>query len=197
MQSCVIIFRRDYSASRDGTHRAIPDALYQLVLDRVEQTDTGLAASLQLARVMRLRGQEVVQCCQSLKTRDKQLEKGAEGLSVIFGTKGGRQRMTQLKEREAVRQIVKEALEITGESNEHLIDKPDLKSAMDYWHNHLRAGGRILSPLPVLCLGAGRDPLLRGAGTEPQRGAGCNLNGSGSMGISEDGISSKFMAKLN
>lgn len=40
--------------------------------------------------------------------------------------------MTQLKEREAVRQIVKEAPEITGESNGHLIDKPDLKSAMDY-----------------------------------------------------------------
>ena len=128
-------------ASRDGTHRAIPDALYQQVQDRVRQTDPGLAASLQLARVMGLRGQEAVQCCQSLKTWDKQLEKGAERLSVIFGTKGGRPRITQVIDREAVRQAVKEALNIAGKRDGHLIDKPDLKSAMDYWHNHLRDAG--------------------------------------------------------
>lgn len=128
-------------ASCDGTHRAIPDALYHQVLDRVHHIDAGLAASLQLARVMGLRGQEAVQCCQSLKTWDKQLEKGAERLPVIFGTKGGRPRMTQVTDREAVRQAVKEALGIAGERNGHLIDKPDLKSAMDYWHNHLRDTG--------------------------------------------------------
>ncbi|ELY4483315.1 integrase domain-containing protein, partial [Cronobacter turicensis] len=128
-------------ASRDGTHRAIPDALYQQVQDRVRQTDPGLAASLQLARVMGLRGQEAVQCCQSLKTWDKQLEKGAERLSVIFGTKGGRPRITQAIDREAVRQAVKVALNIAGKRDGHLIDKPDLKSAMDYWHNHLRDAG--------------------------------------------------------
>ncbi|EHB0186781.1 DNA-binding protein [Salmonella enterica] len=128
-------------ASCDGTHRAIPDALYHQVLDRVHHIDAGLAASLQLARVMGLRGQEAVQCCQSLKTWDKQLEKGAERLPVIFGTKGGRPRMTQVTDREAVRQAVEEALGIAGERNGHLIDKPDLKSAMDYWHNHLRDTG--------------------------------------------------------
>ncbi|VFS33134.1 Integrase [Yokenella regensburgei] len=111
------------------------------MLERIQQTDAGLAASLQLARVMGLRGQEAVQCCQSLKTWDKQLEKGAERLPVIFGTKGGRPRMTQVTDREAVRQAVKEALNIAGERNGYLIDKPDLKSAMDYWHNHLRDAG--------------------------------------------------------
>ncbi|HBY0038733.1 TPA: DNA-binding protein, partial [Klebsiella pneumoniae] len=105
------------------------------------QTAPGLAASLQLARVMGLRGQEAVQCCQSLKTWDKQLEKGAERLSVIFGTKGGRPRIAQVIDREAVRQAVKEALNIAGKRDGHLIDKPDLKSAMDYWHNHLRDAG--------------------------------------------------------
>ena len=90
---------------------------------------------------MGLRGQEAVQCCQSLKTWDKQLEKGAERLPVIFGTKGGRPRMTQVIDREAVRLAVKEALNIAGERDGHLIDKPDLKSAMDYWHNHLRDAG--------------------------------------------------------
>lgn len=67
----------------------MPDTLYQQVVDQVQQTAPGLAASLQLARAMSLRDQEAVQCCQSLKTWDKQLEKGAERLSVIFGTKGG------------------------------------------------------------------------------------------------------------
>lgn len=49
--------------------------------------------------------------------------------------------MTQVTDREAVRQAVKEALNIAGERDGHLIDKPDLKSAMDYWHNHLRDAG--------------------------------------------------------
>ena len=49
--------------------------------------------------------------------------------------------MTQVIDREAVRQVVKEALNIAGERDGHLIDKPDLKSAMDYWHNHLRDAG--------------------------------------------------------
>lgn len=49
--------------------------------------------------------------------------------------------MTQVINQEAVRQAVKEALNIAGERDGHLIDKPDLKSAMDYWHNHLRDAG--------------------------------------------------------
>ncbi len=103
------------------------------------------------------------------ENQDKQLEKGAERLPVIFGTKGGRPRMTQVTDREAVRQAVKEALGIAGERNGHLIDKPDLKSAMDYWHNHLRDTGLTGNtlPLPALCSGAGCDPLLRRAGSEP------------------------------
>ncbi|OWG22441.1 DNA-binding prophage protein [Klebsiella pneumoniae BIDMC 35] len=44
-------------------------------------------------------------------------------------------------DREAVRQAVKEALNIAGKRDGHLIDNPDLKSAMDYWHNHLRDAG--------------------------------------------------------
>ncbi len=68
--------------------------------------------------------------------------------------------MTQVTDREAVRQAVKAALEIAGERDGHLIDKPDLKSAMDYWHNHLRDAGLTgeYSPsLPALCLGAGSN----------------------------------------
>ena len=49
--------------------------------------------------------------------------------------------MTRVIDREAVRQAVQEALNIAGERDGHLIDKSDLKSAMDYWHNHLRDAG--------------------------------------------------------
>uniref|UniRef100_UPI00398C4768 integrase domain-containing protein n=1 Tax=Salmonella enterica TaxID=28901 RepID=UPI00398C4768 len=52
-------------------------------------------------------GQEGVRCCVSLKTWDKELEEGAERLAVIFVTKGGGPRMTQVTDREAVRQAVK------------------------------------------------------------------------------------------
>lgn len=77
--------------------------------------------------------------------------------------------MTQVTDREAVRQAVKEALGIAGERNGHLIDKPDLKSAMDYWHNHLRDTGLTGNTLPTPCAMHGRRmrSLLRRAGSEP------------------------------
>lgn len=116
---------------------------------------------------MCLRGQETVQCCQSLKTWDKQLEKGAERLSVIFGTKGERPRMTQVIDREAVHQALKEAPEIAGERDGHLIDKPDLTSAMDYWHNHLRDAGLTGEYPPIPCVMPGyrtRSAIMRNRG---------------------------------
>ncbi len=49
--------------------------------------------------------------------------------------------MAQVIDREAVRQVEKEALQIAGERDGHLIDQPELKSAIGYWHNHLRDTG--------------------------------------------------------
>ncbi len=34
-----------------------------------------------------------------------------------------------------VRKALDNVLEVAGSRNDRLIDKPDLKSAMDYWHN--------------------------------------------------------------
>ncbi|MCY5962018.1 integrase domain-containing protein, partial [Salmonella enterica subsp. enterica serovar 1,4,[5],12:i:-] len=127
--------------SRNVTKLAITAEHYRDVLETARVKDPGMAAALELSRLMGLRSQEAVQSAQSLRTWKQSLERGDTRLTVVFGTKGGRPRMTQVTDREAVRQAVKEALGIAGERNGHLIDKPDLKSAMDYWHNHLRDTG--------------------------------------------------------
>lgn len=128
-------------ASRDGSHKAVPQALYLQVLDKIQHKDVGLACAMKLSRMMGLRAQEAVQCCQSLKTWNRMLNKGAERLPVIYGTKGGRPRTTLVLNREAVRLVVEEALVVSAARSGRLIDKPELRSAMNYWHNHLCHAG--------------------------------------------------------
>ncbi|EBQ4292103.1 DNA-binding protein [Salmonella enterica] len=52
-------------ASRNGTRRAITDGKYQAVQESARLKDPGLAAALELARLMGLRSQEAVRCPQS------------------------------------------------------------------------------------------------------------------------------------
>ncbi|AUG99127.1 DNA-binding protein [Prodigiosinella confusarubida] len=120
-------------ASRAGTKFAIPDALYQSVLNTARQDDAGLACALQLARLLGLRSQETVQCASSLKTWEKQLELHQQTLTVVFGTKGGRPRETRIIDREAIQRAVKAALKVAEARNGRLIDKSDLKTAMNFW----------------------------------------------------------------
>ncbi len=54
---------------------------------------------------------------------------------MVFGTKGGRPRKTVILDTIAVRKALDNALAIAESRHGRLIDKPDLKSAMDYWHN--------------------------------------------------------------
>ncbi|MFP9461933.1 integrase domain-containing protein [Pectobacterium brasiliense] len=120
-------------ASRAGTKFAIPDERYQAVLLAAKQRDKGLACALQLARLLGLRSQEAVQCASSLKTWEKQLERHQQTLTVVFGTKGGRPRETRIIDREAIQRAVKDALKVAEARNGRLIDKPDLKTAMNFW----------------------------------------------------------------
>ncbi|KHS93873.1 DNA-binding protein [Pectobacterium brasiliense] len=120
-------------ASRAGTKFAIPDERYQAVLLTAKQRDKGLACALQLARLLGLRSQEAVQCASSLKTWEKQLERHQQTLTVVFGTKGGRPRETRIIDREAIQRAVKDALKVAEARNGRLIDKPDLKTAMNFW----------------------------------------------------------------
>ncbi|MFP1774152.1 integrase domain-containing protein [Lonsdalea quercina] len=128
-------------ASRDGTRLAITSECYQAALAILQQKDAGLALTLQLARMMGLRSQEAVQYSQSLPTWSAALDRGDERLAVVFGTKGGRPRETLVLNREAVRQVVHQAQAVAATRNGRLIDKPDLKSAMNRWRSQTALAG--------------------------------------------------------
>ncbi|EBU7640603.1 DNA-binding protein [Salmonella enterica] len=122
-------------ASRNGTRRAITPEHYRHVQETARVKDPGLAAALELSRLMGLRSQEAVQSAQSLKTWKQAVERGDTRLTVVFGTKGGRPRETVILDAGAVKKVLDNALAVAESRNNRLIDKPDLKSAMDYWHN--------------------------------------------------------------
>ncbi len=128
-------------ASRAGTRVAISQTRYQAALDTFTQKDAGLAATLELARLMGLRSQEAVQCSQSLPTWATALARGDERLAVVFGTKGGRPRQTLVLDREAMTHAVNLALDIAATRHGRLIPKPDLKTAMNYWRSQATRAG--------------------------------------------------------
>ncbi|EHD23233.1 DNA-binding protein [Brenneria nigrifluens] len=121
-------------ASRNGIRQAITTEHYRQALETARGRDAGMAAALELSRLMGLRSQEAVQCAQSLRTWKQVLERGAIRLAVVFGTKGGRPRETVILDAGAVRKALENALAVAEQRNGRLIDKPDLKSAMKYWH---------------------------------------------------------------
>ncbi|EAO1327003.1 integrase domain-containing protein [Salmonella enterica] len=122
-------------ASRSGTKRAITAEHYHYVLETARIKDPGLAVALELSRLMGLRSQEAVQSAQSLKTWRQALDRGEPRLTVVFGTKGGRPRETIILDATAVKKALDNALAVAENRHGRLIDKPDLKSAMKYWHS--------------------------------------------------------------
>ncbi len=128
-------------ASRNGTNRAITQEYYQQVLEAARDKDAGLAATLELARLMGLRSQEAVQCCQSLKAWKQALERGDARLTVVFGTKGGRSRETVILDSGAIRKALNNALSVAEQRNGRLIDQPGLHKAMNYWRGALAEAG--------------------------------------------------------
>lgn len=124
-------------ASRNGTRRAITPEHYQQVMEKARAEDAGLAVALEIARLMGLRSQETVQSSLSLKTWLKAIERGENRLKVMFGTKGGRPRHTTALDTGAVRKAVEKALIVAEQHNGRLIDKPDLKMALESWHKQV------------------------------------------------------------
>ncbi|EKM1661649.1 integrase domain-containing protein [Escherichia coli] len=128
-------------ASRNGTRRAITPEHYEKVMENARAQDAGLAAAVEIARLMGLRSQEAVQSSQSLKTWLRAISRGETRLKVVFGTKGGRPRYTTLLDAGAVRKAVENALPIARQRNGRMIDKPDLKTALESWHKQaIKAG---------------------------------------------------------
>ena len=128
-------------ASRNGTNRAITPEYYQQALEAAREKDAGLAATLELARLMGLRSQEAVQCCQSLKTWKQALERGETRLTVVFGTKGKRSRETVIQDAGAVKKALDNALSVAEQRDGRLIEQPNLQKAMNYWRGALAEAG--------------------------------------------------------
>lgn len=104
------------------------------MLETARAKDDGMAAALELSRLMGLRSQEAVQCAQSLRTWKQALDRGESRLTVVFGTKGGRPRETIILDVGAAKKALENALAVAEQRNGKLIDRPDLKTAMKYWH---------------------------------------------------------------
>ncbi|EJS1737823.1 integrase domain-containing protein [Escherichia albertii] len=128
-------------ASRNGTRQAITPEHYQQVMKVARSQDTGLAAALELARLMGLRSQEAVQSVQSLRTWKQAIERGETRLPVVYGTKGGRPRETVILDAGAVRKALENALTVAEQRDGRLIDRSDLKSAMNYWRKQAVSAG--------------------------------------------------------
>lgn len=129
------------NASRSGTHLPLTEEHWKAALAAFQTQDEGLAVTLELARTMGLRSQEAVQCCQSLKTWAAALDRGEDRLTVVFGTKGSRPRWTRVLQPEQLREILSRAISLSEQRRGRLIDKPDLKSAMNYWRSSASRAG--------------------------------------------------------
>ncbi|EHW4936450.1 integrase domain-containing protein [Escherichia coli] len=127
--------------SRNGTRKAITPEYYQQVAETARLKDAGLAATLELARLMGLRSQEAVRCSGSLKTWREALAHGDTRLTVVLGTKGGRPRDTLIQDTGAVKKALDNAIAVAERRNGRLIDAASLKQAVKYWRNQtLRMG---------------------------------------------------------
>lgn len=124
--------------SRMGTKKSVSDERYIEILQNIEKKNEGVAVAVCLSRYIGLRNEEAIQSAKSLNTWQKALQRGDKTLKVIFGTKGGRARLTTIVDRDKVLDAVNRAIKHAEKNNGKIIDKPDLKSAMDYYRNTLR-----------------------------------------------------------
>lgn len=81
---------------------------------------------------------------------------------IVFGTKGGRPRDTTVTDREKMLHAVNHALTVATAQNGRLVDRSDLKSAIDRYRNVARKAGLTGKSAPHslrYALGGGRDGI--------------------------------------
>lgn len=124
--------------SRTGKKVAIPDMLFDEIYNKALDHDEGFAACLALSRYLGLRAEEAVQSAKSLTTWSKHLKQGQNRLTIIYGTKGGRKREATIHNSPKVAQAIQFATTVTKYREGVLINKNNLKSAMNYFSNTSR-----------------------------------------------------------
>jgi integrase len=130
------------NASRNGTHRAMPNEKYEDVFNKLGNIDKGVQACAGLERYLGLRGEEAVQSNKSLEMWQKQLEHG-DSIRLIYGSKGGRARDIRPADIDKAREAISRALSLAKLQNGKLIDKPDLKSAQRRHNYCMKVAGAV------------------------------------------------------
>ncbi|HEY9268204.1 MAG TPA: integrase domain-containing protein [Methylotenera sp.] len=127
-------------ASREGTKTAMPNEMFRERLSFIDNINSGVGSCMMLERLLGLRGEEAVQSVKSLETWVKDLEHG-DKIRVIYGTKGGRPRDTHVVHVGRAKEAILLAIERTKKNGGWLIDRPDLKTAMNHYSYILRSNG--------------------------------------------------------
>lgn len=129
------------TVSRDGTKSPLTPEEFRKAFSEVEKKDPGVAATMQLAYALGLRTKEAVESCKSVPTWKRALESGQNSVRIIFGSKGGRPRDTVIIDRAALKHAIGYAEKVMQENNGKLIDKPDIRKAIDRYRYHVRRVG--------------------------------------------------------
>lgn len=129
--------------SRDGTKVAIPNDVFDSILEKVREVDRGVAIAMELSRLLGLRTEETIQSVKSLKTWQKAIVNNQDKLRVVFGTKGGRPRDTTIINKASLLRVVNNAIKIASDNNGKLIDKPELHLAIERYRNVVRDAGLV------------------------------------------------------
>lgn len=129
-------------ASREGTHKAMPEHKYQEVYNKLGAIDKGVQACAALERYLGLRGEEAVQSNKSLGEWAKQLSQG-DTIRVIYGTKSGRSRDVRPSDIDKAREVINNALQLVKSQSGRLVDRPDLQSAQERHSYAMRTAGAV------------------------------------------------------
>ncbi|CNT76378.1 Phage integrase [Salmonella enterica subsp. enterica serovar Bovismorbificans] len=128
-------------SSRSGTKLPLSPEEFQKAFKEVEKSNRGVAATMLLSYTLGLRTKEAVESCKSVMTWKRALESGEHSVRVIFGTKGGRGRNTLIVDKDALRHAINYAEKVMKENNGKLIDRPDIRKAIDTYRYHVRRAG--------------------------------------------------------
>ncbi|HEC8924828.1 TPA: integrase domain-containing protein [Salmonella enterica subsp. enterica serovar Stanley] len=128
-------------SSRAGTKLPLSSEEFHKAFKEVEKNNRGVAAAMLLSYTLGLRNKEAVESCKSVMTWKRAMETGHNSVRVVFGTKGGRPRNTVIVDRDAVKRAISYAENVMKENNGKLIDRPDIRKAIDTYRYHVRRAG--------------------------------------------------------
>ncbi|EBX2873201.1 DNA-binding protein [Salmonella enterica subsp. enterica serovar Muenchen] len=135
-------------SSRAGKKLPLSPEEFHKAFKVVEKNNRGVAAAMLLSYTLGLRNKEAVESCKSVMTWKRAIETGQNSLRVVFGTKGGRPRNTVIVDRETVRRAINYAENVMKENNGKLIDRPDIRKAIDSYRYHVRRAGLMGEKAP-------------------------------------------------